>query len=110
MENISVNLQDIHFLLLILPGFVLVWTYRRFTKPRPIGDFEYAGLSFIWGFLLVGLTGHVLEYLPKQSNPYGIVFWFCIFGALIGWFGSFVARWEWVKKLINYFRPENFGK
>lgn len=112
MENVSFNLSDVQYLLFIIPGFVVVWTYRFFSKPKPIGEFEYAGLSFIWGIILVASTGFILKYLPDQElfnkSPYNYTFWLSFFGLIFGWLGSFVARSKWLKKLIDFLRPENF--
>ncbi len=114
MENVSFGLSDIQYLLFIIPGFVVVWTYRFFAKPKPVGEFEYAGLSFVWGIILVSLTGFILKYLPHQeqfkTSPYAYTLWFSSFGFVFGWMGSFVARWKWVKKIVDSIRPENFFK
>lgn len=114
MGNIPFTLADVNYLLFIIPGFVVIWSYRFFAKPKPIGEFEYAGLSFLWGIFLVASTGFILQHLAKQpgfnDSPYNYTFWLSIFGIFLGWIGSFVARWKRLKKFVDYLRPENFGK
>lgn len=106
MENISMNLSDVHYLLFIIPGFVLVWSYRFFGKDNPIGEFEYAALSFIWGFILVGSTNFIIKYFPQNNNPYYYTFYFSIFGLFLGWIGSYITKWDLFKKLINTLKHE----
>ena len=54
------------YLLFVVPGFCLVWTYRHFTKAPKIGEFEYAVWSLLWGAVLTLLLGVVLKL---ENNP-----------------------------------------
>lgn len=110
MGDILFNLSDIHYLLFIIPGFVLIWSYRFFAKAKPIGEFEYAALSFIWGFILVGSTGFIVRYFPKYDNLYYFTVYFSIFGVVFGRIGSLIAKWKWFVKLMDKIKPKNFKK
>lgn len=70
MENLSIDIT--HFLLFVIPGFILVWTFRNFTGSKKTGDFEYAGLSFFWGLVMVSIYGAMLpgRLGDLLSNPY----------------------------------------
>lgn len=59
MESISIS--DAGYLLFVIPGGVLVWTYKHFTKSAKMGEFEYALWSFIWGVVIFLLEVKVLE-------------------------------------------------
>jgi len=114
MESVTFNLADIQYLLFIIPGFVVVWAYRFFARPKLIGEFEYAGLSFIWGIILLAtalpITKHLVNYAELQKNLYALTLSFAMYGFVYGWLGSFIARCKWFKKAVDFFRPENFGK
>ena len=51
MENFPV--EEFHFLIFIIPGFVTVWTFRYFTNSDKNGDFELLRLSFFWGLMVM---------------------------------------------------------
>ncbi len=67
------------YVLFVIPGFVLVWSYRHFTKAKQIGDFEYAAWSLVWGtliFILIGLMikirgifGTIIESFTIVLDP-----------------------------------------
>ncbi len=67
------------YLLFVIPGFVLIWTYRHFTKAKKIGEFEYAAWSFFWGaalFLVVIGIVTKFGYAPVPvplNNPAAII-------------------------------------
>lgn len=58
---VSMDWTVIGYILLIIPGFLTIWTYRYFTKATKLGDFEYAAWSFVWGMILL----FALYYLGK---------------------------------------------
>ena len=109
MDKLSVG--DITFLLFVIPGFLVVWTFRYFSKAKIQGEFEYLGLSFVWGMILFFIVA-VLSYFVKPfqnffKNDIGASFSLVIFAPLLGWFGSFFPTWKWYKRLIDIFRPKN---
>lgn len=49
-----IELAFIAYLLFVIPGFCLVWSYRHFAKSdHKIGDFEYAAWGLLWGVFLI---------------------------------------------------------
>lgn len=81
------------FFLIVLSGFITVWTFRYFTGLKKTGDFEYLGLSAFWGlFNIIVLELLLLNDKTKISqslaNPYAAGFVLCILGFLFGWGGA----------------------
>lgn len=71
------DLTAIGYLLFVIPGFCMVWSYRHFTKAKQIGEFEYAIWSFLWGssmLLSVIKFGELRSAaplpLPSMDNPF----------------------------------------
>jgi uncharacterized membrane protein len=47
------NFTLLGYIILFLPGFVLIWTFRKFAKnTKEIKDIEYLAWSFLWGFFI----------------------------------------------------------
>ncbi len=108
MEQFPITTNDFNYLMFIIPGFVVVWTYRFFVKPKPIGEFEYAGLSFLWGVILflIGMElNQILNVNIENASVYSFALIFSFYGIILGWLGGFVARWKWLKACIDFFRP-----
>jgi len=108
------------FWILIVPGFLTVWVFRYFHKSNKIGEFEYAGLSIVWGLLLFALIG-LLEYLgilrgldkvhlDNQGEIFGLAIILSFLGIIFGWAGSFIADTKTFKSTIDYIKPENIKK
>jgi len=78
------DLSYTSYLLFVIPGFCLVWTYRHFTKSSKIGEFEYAAWSFLWGVPQFLLAGFIISWrhasLPAvpPNNPGALL------GSLVG--------------------------
>lgn len=86
------------FFLIVLSGFITVWTFRYFTGSKKTGDFEYLGLSAFWGLFNI-FVFELLISLDKKSlsqvtggNPYAGGFVLCIFGFVFGWGGASLLR------------------
>ncbi len=98
MENLSIG--DLHFLFFIIPGFLVVWTFRYFTKPEKNGDFEFLGLSFVWGLVTLFLVEYYFLFFPDGSkklndlfkNPYSTTLVLSFFGTAFGWMGAMISR------------------
>lgn len=92
------------FLIFVIPGFVTVWTFRYFTKSEKKGDFEFLGLSFFWGLIIL-LFYELVS--PKESinklleNHYAAAFVFSLVGPIFGWLGSRMSKAEWFRGLIK---------
>jgi hypothetical protein len=54
------ELAYIGYLLFVFPGFCFLWTYRHFTRAPKMGEFEWAGWSFVFGVLLFFLTMYLV--------------------------------------------------
>lgn len=112
MDKLSFG--DIANLLFVVPGFLVVWTFRYFSKSTKQGEFEYLGLSFVWGmvlFTLVAISSMIFKGLSNIfKNDLGAAFILTFVAPFLGWFGSLLSTWKWFKRTIDFFRPENFGK
>jgi hypothetical protein len=111
------DLTTIGYLLFIVPGFCLVWTYRHFTKAEKIGDFEYAIWSFLWGSVLLILIAKLIQIrhilLPSISMDEPILLAAAFLGmglAIIvvlalplGYIGALLCKlrlFEWIDKKL----------
>lgn len=112
------DLSIIGYLLFIIPGFCLVWTFRHFTKSKNgIGEFEYAGWSFLWGIALFFLDIWIMKItrtpLPQTStnDPIRVAGAFLGMGLAIaiglsfplGYFGAVISKWglfKWIDKKL----------
>lgn len=116
------DMSTFGYLLFVLPGFVVVWSYRHFTKAKQIGDFEYAAWSFVWGtfiFFLFGLCIRMNDALGIESrdvvfdpnNPFelfatilGAGFALAMFLALpVGYGGAWISKKGYFQKIDNFF-------
>ncbi len=65
----SFSLSDAGYLLFVVPGGVLIWSYRHFTRSKAhMGELEYAIWSFIWGFVVFFVAMAMLA-ISKQTIP-----------------------------------------
>ncbi len=105
----QINLDVYHFLIFIIPGFIVVWTFRYFTGSKKDGDFEFLGLSFFWGLVVLMLFILINELsadakkaaLKLLENPYAAAFVLSVFAVAIGWVGSEIVNSKWFKKIKN---------
>lgn len=106
MQNLQI--ADLNYLVFLIPGFLMVWCFKKFTaKPAP-DDFEFAGLSFFWG--LVNLM--LWELLVKKEivdqtlkNIYATTFILCIFAVVFAYGASWIALQDWWMGLKKIFKP-----
>lgn len=85
------------FFLIILSGFVTVWTFRHFMEIRKTGDFEYLALSAFWGLfniavVEISLLNDQTKISQVITNPYAGGFVLCIFGFLFGLGGAIFLK------------------
>ncbi|MFA6097172.1 MAG: hypothetical protein WC788_06095 [Candidatus Paceibacterota bacterium] len=108
MEDMPID--AVHFLIFIIPGFVATWTFRHFAKSRGGGDFEYLGLSFVWGFVLLIITQQFLvrTNAPEKdlNNIYVIAFISMFIGVAMGWLGSHLSKCKYFKRFIEWITPK----
>lgn len=107
----QISINDLNFLLFIIPGFIIVWSFRYFTGSRKTGDFEFLGLSFFWGLTNLLLTFLYYKTFWSQEkfqtmleNPYGAVFTLSLFGFTLGWIGGALSKIKLVQRAINWFK------
>lgn len=111
------DLTAIGYVLLIIPGFLLVWTFRHFTKSKEIGGFEYAAWSFVWGVaqlffinFYIGVIGVKLPLIPINDELFfaagalgigmGSLAFSLLFG-LIGAFFSNIGIFCWIDNFVS---------
>ncbi len=82
------NLDSQATYLIVLSGFMTVWSYRHVTGSTRTGEFEYLGLSIFWGMLNLALyellqpdQAAIATYL---ANPYAAGFALSLIGAALG--------------------------
>ncbi len=104
----EISLSDYHFLIFIIPGFLVIWTFRYFTDSKKQGDFELLGLSFVWGLIVLilveGLLGSQDKIQKLFENPYVAAVILSIFGVILGWLGSLLPKFTWFRKIINFLK------
>ncbi len=52
----EISASDLNYLLFVIPGFMVIWSYRHFTRAEKMGEFEYAAWSLIWGIFFMMAT------------------------------------------------------
>jgi RsiW-degrading membrane proteinase PrsW (M82 family) len=103
-----------NFLIFIIPGFVVVWTFRYFTDSNKKGDFEFLGLSFVWGLILLLLYEFIAKFTFGQSydkkiqeltgNLYAAAAVLSTLSVMMGFVGAFLSRkglFTWIKKILT---------
>lgn len=106
------TIGEYNFLIFTIPGFLTVWSFRYFSNSKKTGDFEFLGLSFIWGlimllvFELIVKEGYRVERL--LNNPYAAALVLSLLGFILGWVGSQMIQWRWFRKLINFSKSNLF--
>jgi hypothetical protein len=113
MENFTIS--DFNFFLFAIPGFLMVWCFRKFTHKEIKSDFELVGLSIFWGLVNLALweffsgTKIVNETL---KNIYVAALVLCLVGVLFSYIGSWIALQKWwlAVKVCLKSRPVRFIK
>jgi hypothetical protein len=113
----QIPLGDSLFFFFVIPGFIMVWTFRYLSKSKKTGDFELLGLSVFWGLMSLiffelyvhvdcafgvwwGCSSGDPQKAIQQilSNPFGFAAVFSVPGVMFGWMGhrlasSFAGKW-----------------
>lgn len=77
----------LQLLLFTIPGFFIVWSFRKASSSESISDFEYLMFSVFWGVVLLGFLGFSVtkETLNSAlSNPYTACIVFSTLGIFFG--------------------------
>lgn len=115
MESLSIS--GIAYLLFVVPGATLIWSYRHFAgrQAQYLNDIEYAAWSFIWGALLfwvvVALVQKFGTGFPEipLSNPAAALGGFTATAILTAFFsvplGYITAKFDkWIIRLDKLLR------
>jgi predicted membrane protein len=101
---------EFNFLIFLIPGFVTVWSFRYFSNINRKGDFEFLGLSFIWGMIILSVFGLIVqeEYRVAKllSNPYAAAITLSLLGLILGWFGSKITRLKAFIKIVSFLKSD----
>ncbi len=90
------SLNDLSFLLFVIPGFITVWSYRYSTYSEKKADFELLGLSFFWGIVIAAFYGYIAKDKKEaiqlfSNNPYAA----CLVLSFIGSIFAFaISTWK----------------
>jgi len=110
---VDISPNDYQYLLFIVPGFVLVATYRYFVRSEKSSQFELAAFSFVWGMALFVIFTY---FYNNGSDEKGLLASFegvftaavassVLFALPIGFFGAWFVHREVFKfikqKLFN---------
>lgn len=93
--NFFDSLKTIETYFFIIPGFVIVWSYRHTRKNRHQSDFEYLMLSIVWGFInlmFVQLISREEAFRQLLRNIYATTVACSCFGLFFGTAGGFIAN------------------
>ena len=89
----------------LIPGFVLVWSFRYFTDSKKTGDFEFLGLGIICGFINLivyqWLTKHGLAPIPDGAPIYVACFSLVPLAFGIGLFCAQISKWRWFQRVMK---------
>lgn len=111
MPNIGPD--DLGFWILLLPGFVMVWCFRRFTGSKKTGDFEFLGLGIVCGlfnFLFYGLLMElgISKNLPltKLGEVYGAALVLLTWSFLLGFFCAKISQWPVFRRFMKFLKSD----
>jgi hypothetical protein len=105
------NLIDKDVVAFVIPGFLLVWVFRCCTRSERKGDFEFLGLSFVWGLILAIVSSYFLTHNPNSSlkaagasrdNQWLLLLVMGLMAApVMGWIGAVLHNLLPVAKLVS---------
>lgn len=112
IEPFSIDLY--HFLIFIIPGFMMVWFFSFLKNEKQKNDpFSLAGLSFFWGLILLMLWGLYIKLFGKDlgefvTNPYSAAFGLSLFGLVTAWVGFQITKKKFFRKIVEMLRKDAF--
>jgi len=97
------------FWIFLVPGFILLWSFRYFTNSNKRGDFEFFGLGIAGGFLILLLYGLLvrwgaIESFKDETPLYAAGFMLSILSYVAGLFCAQVSKWRWFRKIVNFLK------
>jgi hypothetical protein len=92
---VQISIETLNYLIFIIPGFTLVWSFRYFTRSERKGEFELAGLSFLAGLLTLSVAQ--LIYPPEKltkllQNPYSTTLVFSAIALTLGFLCALFSK------------------
>lgn len=103
-------IDKISFWILIIPGFILVWSFRYFTDSKKAGDFEFLGLGIFWGIMNIVLLSFMMKWgwvkipdadMNKWGVLQGLAGGLSATSFLVGFIGAQISKWPWVRWIIK---------
>ena len=104
------NLSGLELSIVLIPAFILVWAFRYFAGVAKTGEFEYIGLSIVWGIINMGIVGAVFSSAINNgafgqiSVPITMVIPFSFFAFVFGFVGALISKARWFKKMIKFLK------
>src|SRR5258705_11623390 len=101
------NLTDKDVVAFVIPGFLLVWVFRCCTRSAKAGDFEFLGLSVVWGFILALVSSYLATHNPKaptvtRENEWVVLLLTgLIVAPVVGWIGAILHNLLPIKKIVS---------
>ncbi len=106
------NLTDKDVVAFVIPGFLLVWVFRCCTRSEKKGDFEFLGLSFVWGLILALLSSYFVTHNPNPSLKALVArsqdqwLLFLVAGLMaapvMGWIGAILHNLLPITKIVSF--------
>jgi uncharacterized protein YacL len=104
------SMDQISFLLFLIPGFVTVWSFRYFTDSKKTGDFEYLILSFVVGFITatagVGWSKVDPNFEKVLENQYAASMALSVIGLIIGLLCAQISKYRWFEKIVTVLKSK----
>lgn len=81
-------IETFHLLIFTIPGFFIIWSYRKVRGGNAISDFEYLMFSLFWGLILLIVYASIVDQVTISTvlkNPYATAVSFSLLGSAAGW-------------------------
>lgn len=83
-------ISEANLFIFIIPGFIIVWTYRNYMGIKREGEFEYLALSLFWGLLLLVFASLINNWIDGKLS---VVFQnYYVFALIFSFIGFFISR------------------
>ena len=102
------------FWVFLVPGFVLIWSFRYFTNSDKKGDFEFFGLSIAGGFFIFLLYGILVKLgafkIPEgETYIYFLAIPLFVISFMTGLICAQISKYNWFKSIIKFLRSKWFN-
>ncbi len=104
------SIDQFSFWIFLIPGFVLVWSFRYFTNSDKKGDFEFLGLGMFCGLLNLILYGLLIKWGLLKSvpmeNQYSAAIILSMFSFTVGLMSAQISKYNWFKVVIRFLKSK----